>query len=362
MAQPSLEQLLTDAGFPNTLDSFTSQQFVTVEAVRTLSIDEMVQDIGIKPLAAKQIYAKLHAGNQPNPANNQQIVPMQQELMVMKYENKAQMAEMEARIKMHEVQTKHALEMEKLKNDKTVELLHKEIGHQKKVKELEKEKATLVLEGKIAVLEEKTKAKPVVIDVQPPWWSPAAYGPWDPTFLPFNFYPYLAGSSLLTPQHYRVIQEWIGGYRRWELRYRGSRDGFASANFHAHCDNIGATVTLVRANGYLFGGYTPLSWNTTSSYQNTTASFLFSLVNSRSTAPLIFHSKGNGHSIYCHASYGPTFGGGHGLYISSNCNANTNSSSPNLSHSYSDPSGYGGTIFAGSTPFQVAEVEVFVVL
>lgn len=52
---------------------------------------------------------------------------------------------------------------------------------------------------------------------------------------------------------------------RERLLYRGSRDGWLSSNFHKHCDNKGATVTLIKAvvntKEYIFGGYTDQSWD-----------------------------------------------------------------------------------------------------
>ena len=46
--------------------------------------------------------------------------------------------------------------------------------------------------------------------------------------------------------------------------YRGSRDGFTAATFHAQCDNKGATVTIIKATtNYIFGGYSTHPWNST---------------------------------------------------------------------------------------------------
>ena len=45
------------------------------------------------------------------------------------------------------------------------------------------------------------------------------------------------------------------------LIYRASRDGWNSSNFHGFCDNKGPTVTVVRSENYIFGGYTEQSWD-----------------------------------------------------------------------------------------------------
>ena len=66
------------------------------------------------------------------------------------------------------------------------------------------------------------------------------------------------------------------------------------------------------------------------------------------------------YAIYKYQSYGPTFGGGHNIYIANNANSNTNSYT-SLGGSYSVPSGVQdpNTILAGSFKFTPDEVEVF---
>jgi hypothetical protein len=69
-------------------------------------------------------------------------------------------------------------------------------------------------------------------------------------------------------------------------------------------------------------------------------------------------------ALRTHAGYGPTFGGGHDIYISNNANAGT-SSYANLGHAYRPPSGYtyGSTkarnLLAGTYKFTPNEVETF---
>jgi len=101
-----------------------------------------------------------------------------------------------------------------------------------------------------------------------------------------------------------------------------------------------------------------------SGYLYDSAAFLFSLVNKPGWQPLKVHQTGS-LSIYTCSSYGPTFGGGHDIYIANNAASNTNSYS-NLGDTYSPPSGYSyGSSFsrsflAGSYYyFRPDEVEVF---
>ena len=47
------------------------------------------------------------------------------------------------------------------------------------------------------------------------------------------------------------------------------------------------------------------------------------------------------HAVYGNNNYGPTFGGGHDLYISNNCNTNTGSNT-NIGYTYKCPFGKNG--------------------
>ena len=68
-------------------------------------------------------------------------------------------------------------------------------------------------------------------------------------------------------------------------------------------------------------------------------------------------------TIFCHAGYGPTFGGGHDICIHSLSNANNNSYS-NFGHSYKHAEYVEGTneaksLLVGSYNFQIVEIEVY---
>ena len=72
----------------------------------------------------------------------------------------------------------------------------------------------------------------------------------------------------------------------------------------------------------------------------------------------------NGNAIYCHPSYGATFGGSHDLYIANNANTNQNSHSY-LGNTYQKLAGYQSdtpqtqSLFAGGHNFTPTEIEVF---
>ena len=53
--------------------------------------------------------------------------------------------------------------------------------------------------------------------------------------------------------------------KTWRRCYRGSEQSFSATSFHSNCDNKGPTVTLVRVNENVFGGYTDKSWTSPAS-------------------------------------------------------------------------------------------------
>ena len=58
------------------------------------------------------------------------------------------------------------------------------------------------------------------------------------------------------------LAQWIEDEKfGWHLCYRASDDGWKAQDFHKKCDHVGSTVTLVRCENNIFGGYTDQSWN-----------------------------------------------------------------------------------------------------
>ena len=152
--------------------------------------------------------------------------------------------------------------------------------------------------------------------------------------------------------------------KQFKLLYRASRDGFQASNFHAKCDNQPRTLTIIKTTeGYIFGGYTAVAWDSSSGYKADPNAFIFSLVNVRSTPLLIPVKIDSVYSIVCGDSYGPVFGRGHDIFIGKNANTETTSSS-HLGHSYdlklfSVGSLQARSFLAGSYKFQTSEIEVF---
>jgi hypothetical protein len=71
------------------------------------------------------------------------------------------------------------------------------------------------------------------------------------------------------------------------------------------------------------------------------------------------NGEGKQDAILCDSLYGPRFGGGFDIAVSSNCNAHT-SSYTCLGSTYTNDTGLDQrVVFTGSYNFQVREIEVF---
>ena len=70
------------------------------------------------------------------------------------------------------------------------------------------------------------------------------------------------------PDYYKSLKQMLAPVQvpgtRWEICYRGSEQGYRAHRFHWSCDNIGSTLTLVRVNQSVFGGYAAKNWNSSS--------------------------------------------------------------------------------------------------
>jgi hypothetical protein len=158
----------------------------------------------------------------------------------------------------------------------------------------------------------------------------------------------------------------LGEFRekRFVLLWSGARHGFTAAAFHGRCDGHANTVTLIQdTGGSIFGGFTPIAWESPSSgscrADPSTRSFVFTLKNPRGTDPMKFSLANAQYAIYCHSGYGPVFGNGHDIYVANNSDANA-ASYTNLGSGYTNYTGVDGrTVFTGAHNFRAKAVEVF---
>jgi len=176
-------------------------------------------------------------------------------------------------------------------------------------------------------------------------------------------------STLLSCKFITILMNWLGTTKpksQWILCYRGSRDGFSSKSFHASCDHVGPTVTIVQSeSGNIFGGYNPESWTSTKKLPSTSSSevsFLFTFTNSENLPPTKFPQIPGYSAVKSTINCGPSFGENFDLFIANMCDANASSYS-NLGQNYDCSIIEDKTVrlklLGGSHNFKVKELEIF---
>ncbi len=168
-------------------------------------------------------------------------------------------------------------------------------------------------------------------------------------------------TSLLNLEQQQILNGFCGTpHQQWQLIYRGTRNGFEKGKFLRHCADRGPTMTLILANGYLFGGYTTASWKNTGEglWITDESAFLFTLTNPHRIPPTKYPVKSSGDcATWSAIGLGPTFG--HFdicIHPNSNQNAGSNIGFPK---NYRDTTGIGENTFTGTTTFQTSEIEVY---
>jgi hypothetical protein len=110
----------------------------------------------------------------------------------------------------------------------------------------------------------------------------------------------------------------------------------------------------------IFGGFTTIPWDKSSSYKSDTSAFTFS-VDLCSKYPVNPANAGN--AIFCYSGYGPTFGGGHFICIYTNSNTANSSyvNAHNCSTYPNSPKAANGksALLDGEENFLVADMEVY---
>ena len=159
-------------------------------------------------------------------------------------------------------------------------------------------------------------------------------------------------TNLLTFLWHQIkLQEWVG-IRKWKLVYRATRDGFATSDFHRQCDGKGENLGVIRsqAGSYLFGWWTPLSWNSQGRYvaDASARTFIWTLTNPAGL-PAKYNIKPSltQNAIFGNPSYGPILGYGHDIVVYDKSNTNDDSHT-NFPHTFEDTTGRGSNTFTGS--------------
>ena len=122
-------------------------------------------------------------------------------------------------------------------------------------------------------------------------------------------------TDVLNPQQQLQLARWVAradpDWRRPQLLFRASRDGFCSAAFHQKCDRKGPTVVLAReTNGDLFGGYTDMTWDCKKGWKQCKHAFLFSFAFGALPCayPIVLNGKEKITGILCDDYHGACFG------------------------------------------------------
>lgn len=131
----------------------------------------------------------------------------------------------------------------------------------------------------------------------------------------------VAGSRLVTDVRTFEALAGLLGVRRSSLQlkmlFSTNDSGWDNvAAFHQSCDNKGPTLVLIRdSKSNSYGGYTSVSWSSTANgYQTDQNAFLFRLApGSKRDEKFQVTAVESASAVYCHSTYGPTFGAGHDL-------------------------------------------------
>jgi hypothetical protein len=184
----------------------------------------------------------------------------------------------------------------------------------------------------------------------------------------------ITGSALATQADAAQLEGWLAQGNIALSNIFTKKSGDNSTNLHQAIDGKGATFTLMQVTDMygvtsIIGGYNPQSWNSNSGYTMNSnvadrTGFLFNLTTDtiQRQALQAYSSQwgmvdGGLYQTYNYGSYGPSFGGGHDLYVYGNLNNGS-------AYAFSYGGNYGlSNIFgrANGTGFQVTGLEVFTV-
>jgi hypothetical protein len=116
---------------------------------------------------------------------------------------------------------------------------------------------------------------------------------------------------------------------RLQLLWQGSRDGFGADVFHERCDGQANTVVLIQdTNGNIFGGLTPIAWESSAKGKDkadpSLESFLFHIRNPQGDKPQLFqiNSSKMQYALWCSTTCGPCL---LDLFVADRCNENSKS-------------------------------------
>jgi len=173
-----------------------------------------------------------------------------------------------------------------------------------------------------------------------------------------KYYKLIQKSDLIDMEKFDHFDEWIGTKNKYDLIYKGSKDGFEASKFHAKCDNKLNTITIIKSTECnIFGGYNSQSWNSNNNNYGDDKCFIFTMANRHSVAPTKFTPINSNTAVSGFVINGPVFG----KDIMIGTPSDTNVNSIYFPSNYQDTSNIGKELFASSDQFTVLDIEVFTV-
>ena len=146
---------------------------------------------------------------------------------------------------------------------------------------------------------------------------------------------------------------------KYQLIYRGSRDGMNASSFHQKSNGISPTISIIKTtNGCKFGGYTEKTWenNSGGKWIKDDKSFVFSL----NYMKIYNHIQGTD-AILHNTGFGPSFK--YCIYSNNNFNENSNfTNNKNNCNNYYSGFERDYELTNGDQFFSIKEIEVFKVL
>jgi hypothetical protein len=128
-------------------------------------------------------------------------------------------------------------------------------------------------------------------------------------------------SSAIVPDFPKLFEDF--GQKKFTLLWGGSRHSFGARDFDSRCDGHPNTLTVILdTNGNIFGGFTPLEWDSVRSGKADPSlkRFLFTRTNPQNFPARRFALKAEAKkekAIYCDSDYGPRF---YGISLQDKCN------------------------------------------
>jgi len=173
-------------------------------------------------------------------------------------------------------------------------------------------------------------------------------------------------SELLSKDDFTLLMEYIntnmGGNNAatiGELIYKGTRDG--DNNFHQFVDEKGPTITLIRANDHIFGGFTSINFSSTNTgFKTDSNAFVFSLTDKKKYP---VHQPTNYWAIYnVTGTYAFFFGYPSDLIVYNGFLTNTRNQSKVGQCYRLNPNDTNHHSLAGTEFFTINDLEVFTIL